>query len=138
MVLSGSVPAGTCSLLMRRYPLTIGTFRALALALGVALISLPAAAADESMNATAGCTPDAMHSSMMTMREHMSSMKSTGNVDKDYAAMMAMVTKSMRDMSAWEMKCGSDAKTKKMAATQQKSFDALYHQFDNLMTSGTP
>ncbi|MBV8150349.1 MAG: hypothetical protein JO101_00290 [Candidatus Eremiobacteraeota bacterium] len=118
--------------------MTIGTLRALALALGVALISLPAAAAEESMNAMAGCTPDAMHSSMMSMQTKMSSMKSTRNVDKDYAAMMAMVAKSMRDMSAWEMKCGSDAKAKKMAAAQQKSFDALYHQFDNLMTSGTP
>jgi predicted outer membrane protein len=111
--------------------------RASALAVGIALIALPASAMDETMSSTAQCTPDAMHSSMMSMSTKMSSMKSTGDVDKDYAATMMIMAKSMRDMSAWVMKCGKNAKTKKMATESQKSFDALYHQFDGLYTSGT-
>ena len=114
------------------------SLRVMALGLGIALISFPAAAlADETtMKSMADCTPDAMHSSMMSMQGKMSSMKSTGNVDKDYAAMMMMMAKSLRDMSAWEMKCGKNAKTKKMAGDSQKSFDALYHQFDGLVITG--
>lgn len=61
------------------------------------------------------CTPEALHSAMSKMGAQFSSMESSGDMDKDYAHAMMTMSKGQRDLSAWEMKCGKDSKTMKMA-----------------------
>lgn len=111
--------------------------RSAVFALGIAAAAVPALAMDTMMPA-ATCSPEAMHAMMDSTHEKMAMMKSSGNVDKDYATMMAMVTKAAMSMNAFEMKCGKNAKAKKMASDSQKNFDSLYHQFDSTFSSSSP
>ena len=110
---------------------------AIAGAIGLGTAAAPAVAADTMMSA-ADCSPEAMHAMMGSTREKLSMMKSSGNVDKDYAATMAMMTKAAMSMNAFEMKCGKNAKAKKMASDSQKNLDSLYHQFDSAFSTSSP
>lgn len=114
-------------------------FRSAAFALSVGAIGLgtaPAAAADSMM--AAACSPESMHAMMGTMHAKLSSMKSSGDVDKDYAGTMAIMTKAAQSMNAFEMKCGKNAKAKKMASDSQKDFQTLSHQFDSAFSPSSP
>ena len=56
-----------------------------------------------------------MHKSMMKGMKDMGAMKSSGNVDKDFATMMKKHHEMALDMAQVELKHGKDAKLKAMA-----------------------
>jgi len=108
-----------------------------ALALGLVFVASPAVVtAQGSMNSMADCTPSAMHAAMTKMAGQMSSMQSTGDMDKDYAHAMMAMAKGQRDLSAWEMKCGKDSKTMKMAKDSMHSGDMEYKAWGGLLGGG--
>lgn len=108
-----------------------------ALALGLAFVASPAVVtAQGAMHSMAGCTPDAMHAAMSHMGSAMSSMKSTGDMDKDYAHAMMAMAKDQKDLSAMEMKCGKDSKTMGMAKDSMHSSDTQYKAWGNLLGGG--
>ncbi len=98
------------------------------LALGFACLAAPVVAQQtmNSMHSMAGCSSDGMHAAMAKMADRMSSMQSSGDMDKDYAHAMMMMSKDQRDMSAWEMKCGKDSKTMGMAKESMHHADSQY------------
>ena len=98
------------------------------LALALASVTAPVVAQQSmnSMHSMAECTPDAMHAAIAKMGSHMSSMQSTGDMDKDYAHAMMAMSKDQRDLSAWEMKCGKSSKTMKMAKDSMHGADTQY------------
>lgn len=100
------------------------------LALGLACLAAPTlVGAQQSMNSmhsTMDCTPEAMHSAMTKMATGAASMQSTGDMDKDYAHAMMAMSKDQRDLSAWEMKCGKDSKTMKMAKDSMHGAESQY------------
>jgi len=64
---------------------------------------------------TKGNTPMDMRSSMMVMRKHMDAMKSSGDIDQDFAAMMRIHHQGAVDMAEMELKKGKDPQMKQMA-----------------------
>ena len=56
-----------------------------------------------------------MRSSMMGMRKHMDAMKSSGDIDQDFAAMMRIHHQGAVDMAEMELKKGKDPQMKQMA-----------------------
>ena len=108
------------------------------LALGLACLAAPVVAQQtmSSMHSMAGCTPDAMHSAMSKMGTQLSSMPSSGDMDKDYAHAMMVMSKDQRDMSAWEMKCGKDSKTMSMAKDSMHGASTQYKAWGNIFGGG--
>ena len=108
-----------------------------ALAIALAFIGSPAVVvAQSAMNSMADCTPVAMHAAMSKMGAQLSSMQSTGDMDKDYAHSMMAMTKDQHDLSAWEIKCGKDAKTAKMAKASMHGAETQYNAWSNLLGGG--
>ena len=109
-----------------------------ALALSLACLAAPVTAQQSmnSMHSMADCTPDAMHAAVSKMAERMSSMQSSGDMDKDYAHAMMAMAKGQRDLSAWEMKCGKDSKTMKMAKESMHGADSQYRTWGGLFGGG--
>lgn len=107
-------------------------FVAPVLALGLACLAAPAVAMS-SMNSMEACTPDAMHAAVAKMAAKMSSMSSTGDMDKDYAHAMMAMAKGQRDLSAWEMKCGKDSKSMKMAKDSMHGADMQYKAWGGIL-----
>lgn len=108
-----------------------------ALAIGLAFVASPAVvSAQGSMNSMSACSPDAVHAAVSKMASHMSSMQSTGDADKDYAHAMMAMSKGQRDLSAWEMKCGKDSKTMKMAKDSMHGAETQYKAWDGLLGGG--
>jgi hypothetical protein len=99
-----------------------------ALALGLACLAAPVTAQQsmKSMHSAMDCTPEAMHSAMTKMGHEMSSMQSSGDMDKDYAHAMMAMSKDQRDLSAWEMKCGKDSTTMKMGKDSMHGAESQY------------
>ena len=56
-----------------------------------------------------------MHGSMMGMMKSMDAMKPTGNMDRDFAAMMKVHHEGAIDMSQMELQSGKDPKMRAMA-----------------------
>ena len=56
-----------------------------------------------------------MRGSMMGMMKNMESMKTTGDTDRDFAAMMKVHHQGAIDMAQMELKSGQDAKMRAMA-----------------------
>jgi uncharacterized protein (DUF305 family) len=56
-----------------------------------------------------------MHKSMMGMMKNMDSMKTTGDMDRDFATMMKMHHQGAIDMAQMELQSGKDAKMRAMA-----------------------
>jgi len=110
------------------------------LALGIACLAAPAVGGAQqsmsSMHSMAGCTPEAMHAAVSKMGSQMSSMESTGDMDKDYAHAMMAMAKDQRDLSSWEMKCGKDSKTMKMAKDSMHGADSQYKAWGNIFGGG--
>ena len=110
------------------------------LALGIACLAAPAMVGAQSsmnsMHSMAGCTPDAMHAAVSKMAGAMSSMPSSGDMDKDYAHAMMMMAKGQRDLSSWEMKCGKDSKTMGMAKDSMHHADSQYKAWGNIFGGG--
>jgi len=109
------------------------------LALSLACLAAPAVAQQSmsSMHSMAmECTPDAMHAAMSKMGSQFSSMPSSGDMDKDYAHAMMSMAKGQRDLSAWEMKCGKDSKTMKMAKDSMHGAQSQYKAWDNIFNGG--
>lgn len=59
--------------------------------------------------------PMDMHGSMMNMRKHMDAMKSSGDIDHDFATMMRIHHQGAVDMAELELKKGKDPKMQQMA-----------------------
>jgi hypothetical protein len=106
------------------------------LALGLACLAAPAVGgAQQSMNSMHSameCTPDAMHAAMTKMAHEMSSMQSSGDMDKDYAHAMMAMSKDQRDLSAWEMKCGKDSTTMKMGKDSMHGAQSQYKAWSGI------
>jgi hypothetical protein len=109
-----------------------------AFALGLACLAVPVVAQQSmnSMHSMADCTPDAMHAAMSKMGTQLSSMQSSGDMEKDYAHAMMVMSKDQRDMSAWEMKCGKDSKTMGMAKDSMHSANSQYKAWGNIFGGG--
>jgi hypothetical protein len=105
------------------------------LALGIACLAAPVVA-QQSMNSMAGCTPEAMHAAVSKMAASMSSMPTSGDMDKDYAHAMMMMAKGQRDLSSWEMKCGKDSKTMGMAKDSMHHSDSEYKAWGGIFGGG--
>ena len=96
----------------------------LALCAALPLGALPAAA--HSMTATDCSTaPAAMHDTMMMMP----AMKPSGNVDKDFMAMMGAQHAAMVKVAKIEAACGTDPKTKAAAQSFLNKQGALFTDF---------
>lgn len=92
----------------------------LPLMLGVSMgaVSLLASAqttTPPSQGAMSGNMPMDMRGSMMNMRNHMDAMKSSGDIDHDFAAMMRIHHQGAVDMAELELKKGKDPKMQQMA-----------------------
>ena len=105
------------------------------LALSLASLAAPVVA-QQSMNSMAGCSSEAMHAAVSKMAGQMSSMQSSGDTDKDYAHAMMMMAKGERDLSSWEMKCGKDSKTMKMAKDSMHGADSQYKAWGGIFGGG--
>ncbi len=68
-----------------------------------------------SSTATNGGMPMGMHGSMMNMSKQMDTMKPSGDVDYDFAAMMRIHHQGAVDMAELELKKGKDPKMQQMA-----------------------
>jgi len=72
---------------------------------------------------------------MMAMEKSLASMAPTGNVDKDFASMMAANAKMMMDAAKMEMACGKNPQTRQMAETIAKQNQDVLHNLQ--ITSGS-
>ena len=82
------------------------------------------------------CSTDAMHSSMKAMAAKMTALQLSGTPDRDYAQAISQVLQMEHDLNAWEMKCGKNTKTMKMAADMQKSLTTMMPQINSLTSGG--
>ena len=71
-----------------------------------------------------------MHKAMMKGMKDMGAMKSTGNVDHDFAMMMKMHHQSALDMAEVELQQGKDAKMRSMAKKIIESQKKEIKEFD--------
>lgn len=99
------------------------------------LVSLPAFA-DTMAGSSDACASASIHSVATSTSSQIGAVKTTGDADKDYAALMAVLTKSARDLSSWEMKCGKSSKTMKMAEKAHAAFGSSYNDFTALTLGG--
>ena len=74
-----------------------------------------------------------MHKSMMKGMKDMEAMKSSGNVDHDFAMMMKMHHQSALDMAEVELQQGKDAKMRSMAKKIIESQKKEIKEFDQWM-----
>ncbi len=111
-------------------------------ALTLAALSAPAAVAQDTKPAAAKPamgmdTPKSMssmdmpmHKSMMKGMKDMEAMKSSGNVDHDFAMMMKKHHESALDMAQVELQHGKDAKMRSMAKSIIESQKKEIKEFD--------
>jgi hypothetical protein len=82
------------------------------------------------------CSADSMHASTKAMAAKMEALQLSGTPDRDYAQAIMQVMKMEHDLNAWEMKCGKNAKTMKMASDMQKSLTTMMPQINSLTSGG--
>lgn len=96
-------------------PLMLGASMGTVSLFASAQTTAPSNQASTSSEAMKGNRPMDMRGSMMNMRKHMDAMKSSGDIDYDFAAMMRIHHQGAVDMAELELKKGKDPKMQQMA-----------------------
>jgi hypothetical protein len=100
------------------------------------LIAMPAVAQQSMKSDMSMCSADAMHASMKAMAAKMTALQLSGTPDRDYAQAISQVLQMEHDLNSWEMKCGKNAKTMKMAGDMQKNLTTTMSSINSSLTSG--
>ena len=79
------------------------------------------------------CSSDALHSAMMSMSKKLAAVQLSGSPDKDYAEAINSMMESEHMLNSWEMKCGKNAKLKKMAGDMQKTLSTTHDNMASLI-----
>ncbi len=104
-------------------PLMLGASMGTVSLLASAQTTTPSNQTPTSSQATKGNTP-------MGMRKHMDAMKSSGDIDQDFAAMMRIHHQGAVDMAEMELKKGKDPQMKQMAKEIIAAQNKEIAQFD--------
>lgn len=107
--------------------------KAIAVAVCAMAIAASPVGAQSSMAKSAGHGSEQMSQSMMSGMEDMKKMKTTGDVDKDFAMMMKMHHQQALEMAKLEIEQGKDPAMKKMAQSIMAAQKKEIEQFDKWM-----
>ncbi len=108
----------------------------LTLATAASLSGIASAQSNDSMMKSDAMKPDCTQAgTMMSTAAKGTAMTSTGDVDKDFAAMMMDREKGSMMLLKIEAACGKDPKTKAMAAKEAAAADSRMQMFRNLSMS---
>ncbi len=116
--------------------ITIGNFvfRSLSIAaLTAGLVATPMLAQAQTTghsHMSAGDAAQDMHGSMMAMQQQMDSVKSSGDIDYDFAVMMRIHHQGAVDMARMELEKGKDAQMKALAKDIIAAQEKEIAQFD--------
>lgn len=87
----------------------------------------------DTMMAAPACSSDALHSAMTSMSKKLAAVQLSGSPDKDYAEAINSMMESEQMLNSWEMKCGKNAKLKKMAGDMQKTLSTTHDHMASLI-----
>ncbi|MCI2811323.1 DUF305 domain-containing protein [Eoetvoesiella caeni] len=111
-------------------PLMLGASLGATSVLASAQTTTPSNQGSMSSGAMKGNMPMDMRGSMMNMRKQMDAMKSSGDIDHDFAAMMRIHHQGAVDMAELELKKGKDPKMQQMAKDIIAAQNKEIAQFD--------